>query len=208
MAEIVTLDPLTLCDLDTAKAYMKSADTTVHDDVLKALINHASSQIEMHCKRYLLARSYDTASVVPGKRATLKLDGDGSNRLRFTEYPVNTVTSVVDRYSDGVTTRTLNISGLRIVSSHEVQIPYDAFTRGRKNLEVICNLGYSTAEHSRERRALESACLRFVQVLFQDREAVIGRGTTFGVGGETVQLISEPIPSDIQKVLQPFVRLI
>jgi hypothetical protein len=47
-----------------------------------------------------------------------------------------------------------------------------------------------------------------VQVLFQDREAVIGRGTTFGVGGETVQLIADPIPADIQKVLQPFVRLI
>jgi hypothetical protein len=208
VAEIVTLDPLTLCDLDTAKAYMKSADTTVHDDVLKNLINHASAQIEMHCMRYLLARPYDTASVVPGKRATLKLDGDGSNRLRFTEYPVNTVTSAVERYDDGVTTRAINLAGLRILSTTQVSIPYDAFPRGRKNIEVVCNLGFSAADHARERRALESACLRFVQVLFQDREAVIGRGTTFGVGGETVQLISEPIPADIQKVLQPFVRLI
>jgi len=118
------------------------------------------------------------------------------------------VTVIAERYDDGVTTRTLNIAGLRITAGHEIHLPYDSFAKGYKNIEVVCNLGYSAADHARERRALESACLRFVQVLFQDREAVIGRGTTFGVGGETVQLISEPIPSDIKKVLEPFVRLI
>lgn len=210
MSEIVTLDPLTLCDLDTAKGYLKVDWTTVHDSVLIPLINHASAQIEMHCRRYLLARPYDTASVVPGKRPTLKLNGTGSNWVSFggAEYPINSIASMTERFDDGVTTRALNISGLRILMGHKVRIPMDTFTKGERNIEAVCNLGYSTTEHARERRALESACVRFVQVLFQDREAVIGRGTTFGVGGETVQLISEPIPADIQKVLQPFVRLV
>lgn len=207
MAETVTLDPLTLCDLDTARAYLKT-ETTVHDDVIKALVNHASSQIEMHCRRYLLARPYDTASAVPGKRPTLVVDGTGTNVVQLPEYPINTVTSALERYDDGVTTRALNLSGLRILTGYKVRIPMDSFTKGKQNIELKCNLGYSAATHMRERRALESACLRYVQVLFQDREGVIGRGTTFGVGGETIQLISEPIPADIQKILQPFVRLV
>jgi hypothetical protein len=209
VAEIVTLDPLTLCDLDTARAYLKS-ESVVDDDVIKALINHASAQIEMHCRRYLFARDYNTGAVTVGKRPTLKLNGTGSNWISFggAEFPINTVTSMTERFDDGVTTRTLNIAGLRILMGHKVRIPYDSFTQGERNIEVVCNLGYEAATHARERRALESACLRFVQVLMQDREAVIGRGTTFGVGGETVQLIADPIPADIQKVLQPFVRLV
>ena len=207
MAEIVTLDPLTLCDLDTARAYLKS-ETTVHDDVIKGLVNHASAQIEMHCRRYLLARDYDSAAVTVGKRPTLVLDGSGSNVIQLTEYPVNTVTSGIERYSDGTTTRPLVLTGYRILPGHKLWLPMDSFPKGRQNIELKCNLGYTDANHVRERRALESACLRFVQVLFQDREAVIGRGTTFGVGGETVQLIADAVPADIQKVLQPFVRLV
>ena len=207
MAEIVTLDALTLTDLDTARAYLK-AESTQNDDTIKQLVNHASSQIEMHCRRYLLARPYDTASGVAGKRPTLKVNGDGGNKLFFPEYPINTVTSILERYPDGVTTRTLSLTGLVIMEGHKIYLPNDSFAKGYRNIEVVCNLGYAAGTHDRERRAIEAACLRFVQVLWQDRDAAIGRGTSFGVAGESVQLIQTALPPDIEKALQPFVRLI
>jgi hypothetical protein len=207
MAEIVTLDPLTLTDLDTARAYLKS-ESTKDDPTITALVNHASSEIEMHCRRYLFARPYDTASGVAGKRPTLKRDGDGSNIMFFPEYPINTVTSMTQRDDNGTTTRLLDITGLRILTGHQVRVPFDSFARGKQNIEIVCNLGYAAGTNDRERRVLEAACLRWVQVLWQDRDAAIGRGTSFGVAGESVQLIQSSIPPDIEQALKPFVRLV
>lgn len=205
MAEIVTLDPLTLTDLDTARAYLKS-ETVAFDATIIQLVNHASSQMEMHCRRYLLARDYDDGAATVGKRPTLMLNGDGSNILALTEYPINTVASILERYTDGTTTRALNITGLRIMTGHQIYLPMDSFAKGFRNIEVKCNLGYTAATHVRERRVLESIACRWVQVLWQDRDAAIGRGTTFGVGGESVQLVSTALPPDVEKALSPFVR--
>lgn len=207
MAEIVTVDPFTLTDLDTARAYLKS-ESTKDDPIIKGLVNHASTKIEMHCRRYLLARPYDDSSGVAGKRPTLKLDGRGSATIMMTEYPINTITSMTERYADGVSTRPLNLTGLRIMTGHQVYLPNDSFAYGFRNIEVVCNLGYAAVTHDRERRALEAICLRWVQVLWQDRDAAIGRGTTFGVGGETVQLIQSAIPPDILDALRPFERIV
>jgi hypothetical protein len=205
--EIVTLDPLTLTDLDTARAYLK-ATTTNYDEVIKACINRASAQIELYCKRYLLARTYDSASGTAGDRPTMKLNGGGGNTILPLEYPTNTVTSIVELYPDGVTTRTLNITGLQIRPGHIIHLPLDSFSRGYNNIQVKGSFGYSATTHARERRALEAACLRWVQVMYQDQDAVIGRGTTFGVGGETVQLISSAMPADVMQAIAPFVRFV
>jgi hypothetical protein len=205
--ENVTLDPLTLADLDTARWYLK-AESTSFDPLIMALINYASAQIEMYCRRRLLARDYDTDALTVGKQPTELRDGHGDNELMLKEYPVNSVAGIVDRYPDGVNTRTVNITGLRIIGDSIISIPADSFTRGSRNIEVRYNAGYTVANHMRERRALEAACLRWVQVMYQDHDAVVGRGTSFGVGGETVQLISEPIPPDIRQALAPFVRLV
>jgi hypothetical protein len=207
MAELVSLDPFTLTDLDTARSYLKSS-TTTNDDVIVQLVNHATAQIEMYTRRYLLARPYDSSSVVVGKRPTLVLDGDGTAELYFPEYPVNTVSSIIERYPDGTTTRALNITGLRYISGHGIYLPYDSFSKSKSNIEVVCNLGYSSSSHARERRALEAVCLRWVQVLWQDRDAVIGRGSSFGVGGDAVQLSESAMPADIQAALDPFVRMV
>jgi hypothetical protein len=205
--EIVSLDPLTLTDLDTARAYLKS-DTTRYDDIIKAAVNRATAQIEMYCKRYLFARLYDNASVTPGDRPTMKLNGSGCSDIMPLEYPVGTITSIVERYPDGLTTRTLNITGLTVRPGHIIHLPLDTFARGYNNIEVKGTFGYSAATHARERRALEAACLRWVQVMYQDQDAVIGRGTTFGVGGDTVQLISGAMPADVIQAIAPFQRYI
>jgi len=206
MSEIVPVDPLPLVDLDTARGYLKTPDTNQFDETIKLLIDHASAQIGMHTRRYLLARDYDSGSAVAGHRDTLILDGTGNGLIYFPEYPVNSVSSILERYPDGTTTRTLNITGLRKVKGHGIYLPYDSFGRSLQNIEVKCNLGYAAGTHDRERRALEAIACRWVQVLWQDRDAAIGRGTSFGVGGDSVQLISTAIPPDVEKALAPFVR--
>jgi len=217
VAEIITLDPLTLTDLDTARAYLK-ATTTNYDEVIKACVNRASAQIELYCKRYLLARTYDDASGVAGDRPTMRLDGSrcgpplgygmSANVIMVTEYPIVSVTSITSLYPDGVTTRTLNTAGMKFLPGHRIQLPNDSFDPGNQNILIKGVFGYSTSRHARERRALEAACLRWVQVMYQDQDAVIGRGTTFGVGGETVQLISGAMPSDVIAAIAPFQRLV
>jgi hypothetical protein len=206
VAELIALDNFTLTDLDTARAYLK-ATTTNYDEVIKACINRASAQIEMYCKRYFLKRLYDSSAGDPA-RPTMVLDGAGCPDIMAFEYPIITVTGITELYPDGVTTRVLNITGLQKRRGHIIHLPFDSFSMGYQNIQVRGVFGFDAVIHARERRALEAACLRWVQVMYQDQDAVIGRGTTFGVGGETVQLISGAMPADVMQAIAPFQRYV
>jgi len=202
--EVVTLDPLTLTDLDTARAYLK-APTTEFDDAIRAMVNYASAQIEMRCKRFLLARSYDTPNAATGDRGPLLHKGTNSSTLLLREYPVNSITAITELGPDGSTTRTMNVTGLAVLDGGQVRLPMDTFYAGYQ-YSVKGNFGYNATAHVRERRALEAICLRWVQVMYQDRSAGIGRGTSFGVGGDIVTLIPGPMPPDVLSALWHFER--
>jgi hypothetical protein len=193
-----------LVGLTQVKSYLKrlSAPDTTYDDMLNRMIDYATGQIEKYCARRFVSRVYATT-------AALLHDGDGTQRLRVREWPVTTLTAVRERYQDGVTaTRTLNITGAEIERNGRViYLPLDGFPEGDQNIEVDCTAGYLAGKHDAEIKALEAAALRWIQVMWQDQEHGIGRGTGISAGGESISFIDQPMPKDVERALLPFVRL-
>lgn len=192
-----------LCTLEEARQYLKLT-TGDHDDWLADLIDMVSASIELYTKRKLASRIYDGGS---GNEGVMKLSGRGSADIGLREFPVTAVTEALVRYDDGTTTRTLNITGARLLyGGRRLWLPYDSFPAGESNIELKCTAGYLAGTHDSELRTLKLGMLRCVQVSWQDRELALGRGTTFGVGDQSVSVLPDDLPKDVKTLLRPFER--
>ena len=122
------------------------------------------------------------------------------------EYPVTGVTEITATSYDG-TIRTISIAALRIIDGGmAIQIPYDIFDKGNANITVTCTAGYLAGFHDQQLSTLKMATLRWLQVIWQDRELAIGRGANISVGGESVSLLSDAVPKDILSLIYRYER--
>ncbi len=192
-----------LVTLDEVRDYLK-ASSTDDDEMLAQFADSATAAIEVYTKRKLVSRTYDGGA---NNEPKMVLSGRGSSEISFREFPVTAVTAAVVRYDDGVTTRTLNITGARLLhGGRRLWLPFDSFDEGQSNVEITCVAGYSEAVHPSEVRTLKLACLRWSQVMWQDHVMAVGRGANIAVGGESVSVIGDAIPKDIALMLRPFER--
>lgn len=201
---MATLAANALISLAQAKLYLKRDETTDDDEKIADFVDLVSAAIESYTHRKLLARTYDgTANNEP----TMILSGRGSKEIAVREYPVTSVSEIVERYADGATTRTLSLTGMRLLhGGRRIWLPYDEFPAGQNNVEVKCVAGYAEATHPSDVRTLRLAAMRYLQVVWQDYELALGRGQTLSVGGESVAVLPDELPKDVKMMLRPFER--
>lgn len=195
-----------LVSVAEARDYLKLESSDL-DSRVAAFIDYATSEIEIFTKRKLLSRTYDGGA--SPNEPVMKLSGRGKMEIAAREWPVTSISSIIARADDGVTTRALNLTGMRIIlGGRRIVLPYDSFPCGiDNNIEVTCVAGYLSSLHLSEVTMLKSICLRWLQVAWQDRELSMGRGANFTTGGESVSLVGDAIPKDLRLKLRQFERL-
>jgi len=196
----VTLYTYALTTLANAQAAVGRADAFAagEEDMLANSINFATAEMERITNRKLAARSYATTT-------RLRMDGDGDNYLRLTEYPCNTLTSAVYLDdSDGETA--LDLTGKRICTeTGRVFLPWQTVPEGIGNILVTCNCGYAAT--APERYDLERLCLRLTTVIFQDLSKRAGRVTDASLLSSSVRIPGFEMPADVAQGLNAYRRL-
>jgi hypothetical protein len=168
------------------------------DDLIMASVNYATAEMERITNRRLAARAYATTT-------RLRIDGDGDNYLRLTEYPVNAVTSAVYLDDSGAETA-LNLTGARLLSeTGRVFLPWQTVPAGVGNILVTCNCGYAST--APERYDLERLCLRLCAVIYQDLKKQSGRITDAALMNATSRVPDFVLPADIANGLKAYARL-
>ena len=134
-------------------------------------------------------------SVTFSSDGPLVLSGFAEQDLLIPEGPITELIGVRSRDSDGNLTA-LDIAGAR-VRGRFVLLANEAFPDGDLNLVLECVAGYAPGIHDRELDDLESLCLRLVQVMWQDHNDQVGRGSAVTVQGAAIQFIDAAMPKDI-----------
>ena len=201
--ETATLITGALTDVESARDYL-ALDSDQHDPWLTVLINEATGLIERRTRRRLKSRTYDGQGSNP---AAFVLDGTGSSEIILPEWPATALSSA--RYRDANDLNTaLSIVSVRFSAGGIVVLPNDVFPRGFQNIEIKATAGYLAGTHDSEIAALEHACKRLVQVLYQDWKEKIGRGTGITIQGLSVQFINKPLPADVEAIVSDFRRIL
>jgi hypothetical protein len=191
-----------LVTLDEARDYLKRT-TTDDDDQIALYADLTTGLIENYTKRKLVSRTYDGIGTNEPK---MVLSGRGLSEISLREFPVTSVSAATAKDDFG-TVRTLTLTNHRLLhGGRRLWLPSDSFDVGQSNIEVTCVCGYLAGVHDSELRALKAACLRWLQVIWQDRDLAVGRGANIAVGGESLSFIGDALPKDIVLMLRPFER--
>jgi hypothetical protein len=168
------------------------------DDAIMSAVNYATAEMERITHRRLAARAYASAT-------RLRVDGDGDQYLRLSEYPVNAVTSAV-YVDDSGAESALDLTGARLLTeTGRVFLPWQKVPEGVGNILVTCNCGY--AETAPERYDLERLCLRLTTVIYQDLKKQSGRVTDATLMSATARIPDFEMPADIAAGLLAYRRL-
>jgi hypothetical protein len=167
-------------------------------DLIANSVNYATAEMERIAGRRLAARDYATTT-------RLRVDGEGDNYLRLSEYPCNTLTSAVYLdTSDGETA--LDLTGKRIFTeTGSVFLPWQTVPEGVGNILATCNCGYAAT--APERYDLERLCLRLTTVIFQDLKKMSGRITDATLLSQTYRIPGFELPADVAQGLNAYRRL-
>jgi hypothetical protein len=141
----------------------------------------------------------------------LVCDGTGESVLDMPQWPLQELWAA---YSvDYAGTRTaLSISSARLhKASGTIELPYDVFPAGERNIELECRAGYEqpTTEvrgNVDDWNALEALALRVAEVFYSDGLNLRGRQTDISMGGLSASVGSYEMPADIMNDSRRFVR--
>lgn len=198
--ETVTISPVALTDLESARDYLKLG-TNERDPWITAIINEATGVMEQMTRRRLKSRVYDGTTW-----PVLLLDGDGSNSLLLPEYPVTAVSSV--RWRDGNDAYNAStITSARFGADGLLHLPNDSFPKGVKNIEVECTAGFVAGTHDAQLAALELCCKRIVQIGYADWDQKMARGTGISIQGFSVNFVRGAFPRDVMETINQFTRV-
>lgn len=198
MTVVLYTGALTTLEVALASLGRKKVREEGDDDLIMASINYATAEMERVTNRKLAARAYASAT-------RLRIDGDGDQYLRLTEYPVNTVTSAVSLDENGVETA-LDLTGKRLLTdTGRVFLPWQTVPEGVGNILVTCNCGYAAG--TPERYDLERLCLRLTAVIFHDLAKQVGRITDATLLSVTSRIPGFELPADVADGLKAYLRL-
>lgn len=182
MADLTTLVNL--------KAWLSVTSST--DDVLLArLITSASNYIETYVSRVFEQQSY-----------TERRDGNDNTYMVFANYPVTAVTS-------------LTINGIDIAASPDnavlsagygfddgqIWLQGFAFSRGKGNVVMSYNAGYSETP-----AAIEQACIELCSLRYRERDRIGQVSKT--IGGEVVTFSQKDMSDSIATILEQYKKRI
>lgn len=203
----VALNPNAMTSVETLRGWLlqnasPQRDGRLADAPLEALICRASSAIEAHCGRQLIA---------PSEAETVLFDGDDSRRLVLPEWPI---AEFVGLAIDGaaIPARSGPDDDGYVVRAPEawLELVGWAFTRGVQNVAVTARLGYdralavTNARHRRALDALEQACLLLAAWWFERPVPALVGGTGEGLAQS---FDPAPWPAEVRAILAPYRRL-
>lgn len=216
------LNTITVADVETATA----------SDVLDGTFTNTRAGMTITCvgvpsDAFVMSVADDFASAVISAPATATtsapisaaLRGHGplvangsaafdANELTMGQAPITEVVSVKSLDDDG-TRSAIDITGYRTRGTMGISVlllPNGVLPLGQMNVEVECVAGYSGLRHQSELDALQHACHRMVQVMWQDYEQAIGRGSDVTVQGFGVNFIDSAMPKDVADIVDRFRR--
>lgn len=148
----ISLVTWALCTLAEIKEYLGiPTATTTWDDLLRRLINSASSFIEKETDRRLVATAYDKD--VTDDRENTWFDGLGNKSLHLRQYPINSVTQCQvsgATISAAGSTDYYGSTGYVIRKRRGTLYYANGFDIGIQNCRVSYNAGYAAGTPERE----------------------------------------------------------
>jgi uncharacterized phiE125 gp8 family phage protein len=194
LATKVTLAANALTTMDGARTYLGLRDDD-KDQLVATIVNKVSAAIEVFTDRKLLSQDL-----------SLVLDGNGSQELRLPQWPCTAAASL-RRRDDLGTQQALITTGMTLDDDGIIRLPFDIFTRGRRNILADVTCGYKAGIHDSQLLLLRHACERWAIVVYQDQEEKTGRAATLSAGGVSIEVEPSAIPADVAKMLLAFQRL-
>ena len=142
---------MALITTDALKQYLAmDLNTSTYDDQLDSIISHTGGLIQGYCNQAIEATT-----------ETIVFNGNGTNLYTFTNFPVNSITSVRYRITPANAWITLATTDYALVNSGALYQIY--FTqkniKGTANYEVVFNYGYTVIPQDVQITALEIASL-------------------------------------------------
>jgi hypothetical protein len=134
----------------------------------------------------------------------LMLHGTGEAVIVAPEGPVTEIISA-GSISDSVLT-SIDYSSIGL-GGRLLRLTDSVWPWGSYNIQLAVQAGYVPGIHDSDLDVLEHCCLRLVQVMYQDFEDRIGRGSDITVQGAAIQFIDSAMPKDIAGSIDTFKRI-
>lgn len=142
---------MALITTDELKSYLAmDANVSTYDDQLDAIIAYTGGLINGFCSQSIEA-----------KAETIVFNGNGTNLYTFTNFPVNSITSVRYRITPADAWTTLTSADYALIKSGSLHQIYfsQKNIKGTANYEVVFNYGYTVIPQDVKVTALEIAAL-------------------------------------------------
>jgi hypothetical protein len=192
-----TIDPYAITTVAHAKEHVGiPALNTDHDQIFTRLVNAATAKIESYLDRKVMKRSY-----------TEFQDGRNNDRMLLRNWPADKPTELWVDSSSLFTdvTKKLDLSKFELELSSEggigiILLPGNKFARGRRNIKIIYEAGYTNIPAWAEEAALWT--VEFLYDMKGDRRVGV---TSKGKNSETTNFRGE-LPEFVANMLDPYRR--
>jgi len=137
------------------KTYLNiNAEDTSKDTFLQKCINESVKDIESYCNRSLTAGEY-----------TEYINGNGKNEIFLNAHPVFSISSIKYLYNNSFvdllnSPDTIEDSAI-VISNSLILLKYYTFPKGRKNIEVVFDGGFTDAPDDLKGVCIEMSALKF-----------------------------------------------
>lgn len=191
------IDPYALTTVENAKQHLNiPVANNDHNDILTRFINSATAKIETFLDRKVLKRAY-----------TEFQDGRGNDRVLLRNWPADKPTELwIDQsslFTDTANQLDLGEYELELSSDGGIGVillPGKRFTRGRRNIKLVYEAGYSTVPMWAEEAALWT--VEFFYDMRGDRRVGV---SSKGKNAETTAFRSD-LPEFVMNMLEPHKR--
>lgn len=142
---------MALITTDALKQYLAmDLNTSTYDDQLDSIISYTGGLIQGYCNQAIEATT-----------ETIVFNGNGTNLYTFTNFPVNSITSVRYRITPANAWITLATTDYTLINSGSLHQIYfsQKNIKGTANYEVVFNYGYTVIPQDVQITALEIASL-------------------------------------------------
>lgn len=186
---------MALTTLANVKEYIQiPSDEIEQDTVISRLISVAESFVENYCKRQLEAQDYTEYYSTKSGQTKLLLD----------QYPVNSITNIYDDPDRSYSAGTLIDTQYYVVETRSGIIYFDGITvhKGRNNMKVEYNAGYSTIPAD-----LEQAVLELVAQKYHGYDKIRQGIQSRSFEGESVQFFLKELYPETKAVLDKYKKV-
>lgn len=136
----------------------------------------------------------------------MRVSGAGDYALYVTEWPLDSVTAL-SYIDDGGVSQTLSLTNAVIGRDNGmIRLPGAVFPTGIQNIVIECVAGYRPGVDDAPLWQLEQACLKWLQVEWQNFQNQPGRRIAISEGSMRTTLSEVPMPNDVRNALASFLR--